>query len=286
MKISLLDGEFLVLSDLHIGHQASRIRTIRPLASLMAKGRTLIFNGDTFELRSPADRQNSDPWVTGLQSLLDDTGTRGIFIGGNHDPIIGEINHLECEETGTLITHGDALFENVAPWSMNAGRYANAHQRELAGLNPEEKNDLTASLAALRRATRSYDVSHVPVRPGLVGTAVHFFETVWPPWRPLRILQSWAEIPARAERFIQTWRPGSRTLLIGHSHLGGVWKRNGLTIINTGTSMVGFRPRAVRISQGKLTLHHLNLEKGEFQLGPPRRSITSQPKFASTPATI
>ncbi len=273
MKISLLDGEFIVLSDLHIGHQASRLQGVAPLAPLMACGRTLIFNGDTFEMRSTSDRLHSAAWVSELQALLENSGTRGIFISGNHDPIISETNHLECAETGTLITHGDVLFDNVAPWSTNASRYASAHQRELAGLKPEEKSDLATRLAALRRATCSYDISHVPARPGLVGAMVHFLETIWPPWRPLRILQSWAEIPSRAWEFSQTWRPGTRTLIIGHSHLGGVWHRNALTVINTGTSMVGFRPRAVRIAQGVITLHRLILKNGGFDLGAPIKTL-------------
>ena len=268
MNFSLRPGETLVLSDLHVGHHASAMRDPEMLAPLLESGRTLIFNGDTFEMRRPIDRENAVQLVSKLNALLLDTGTRGVFLNGNHDPLISAHNHIECAESGVLITHGDALFHNVAPWSLNEKLYRVAHARELAKLAPADENDLVARLAALRRATCSYDISHPTVRPGLVGSVVHFLETTWPPWRPLSILKCWAEIPGLAQTFARTYRPEAKTLLIGHSHFAGTWMKNGLRVINTGAAMSGFRPRAVRFADGRGHIHRLVWRHKRLELGP------------------
>ena len=285
MKFSLTQGEFLVLSDLHIGHQASTVQKVESLRPLLKAGLTIIFNGDTFEMRRPADREKSIYLVPELNALLLESKVTGIFLNGNHDPMVSEINYLECPETGTLITHGDALFHNVAPWSRNRTFYQKAHQAEIAELLEHEKTDLTVRLAALRRATRSYDITHSVARPGLAGTAVHFLETAWPPWRPLSIIRSWIEIPSRAAEFVENYRPQSRNLLIGHSHFAGIWHRKNLRIINTGAAMTGFRPRAVRIESGKLMIHRLNWMEKRLKLARPASIFPDQPERCLQPAS-
>ncbi len=257
MKLSLCDGDYLVLSDLHIGHQASAVQNVDALTPLLVPGRTLIFNGDTFEMRRAVDREKAVKFVADLKSILSDSGVKAVFINGNHDPVISEINHLECHESSVLITHGDVLFPNVAPWSLNEKLYRQAHAKELAQLSEAEKTDLDIRLTALRRATTRYDISHPAAKPGIAGSVVHFLETTWPPWRPLSILKSWMEVPSRAEKFAKTYRPEVRTLLMGHSHFAGIWQRNDLRIINTGAAMSGFRPRAVRFEDHRISVERL-----------------------------
>ena len=268
MKISLGTGEFLVLSDLHIGHQASAIRDVSALASLMQPGRTIIFNGDTFEMRRAVDRTKAVQHVAALNALLLKSKTNSHFISGNHDPTVSDLTFIECPATGVLITHGDALFHNIAPWSLNEKHYSRAHAREIAQLTDAERTDLSSRLAALRRATTRYDISHPTVKPGLAGTLVHLLETTWPPWRPLSILKCWAEIPHRAETFTQTYRPDTSTLIIGHSHFAGTWMKNSLRIINTGAAMTGFRPRAVHFQNGRMRIRRLVWNQNTLELGP------------------
>ena len=266
MKVSLGTGEFLVLSDLHIGHQASAIRDVSALAPLMKPGRTILFNGDTFEMRRATDRTKAVQIVADLNALLLESKTGSVFISGNHDPTVSDISFVEGD--GVLITHGDALFHNVAPWSLNEKHYSRAHAREIAKLTEAERSDLASRLAALRRATTSYDISHPTVKPGLAGALVHLLETTWPPWRPLSILKCWAEIPHRAETFARTYRPDASTLIIGHSHFAGTWMKNGLRVINTGAAMTGFRPRAVHFENGRMQIKRLVWNKNTLELGP------------------
>ncbi|MEO7933922.1 MAG: hypothetical protein ABIT76_12260 [Chthoniobacterales bacterium] len=286
MKLSLCDGDYLVLSDLHIGHQASAVQNVDVLTPLLVPGRTLIFNGDTFEMRRAVDREKAVKFVADLKSILRDAGVSAVFINGNHDPVISEVNHLECHETAVLITHGDVLFHNVAPWSLNEKLYRQAHAKELALLSDEQKNRLDFRLAALRRATTSYDITHPVAKPGLAGSVVHFLETTWPPWRPLSIIQSWMEVPSRAEKFAKTYRPEMRTILIGHSHFAGIWERNGLRIINTGAAMTGFRPRAVRFEDHRISVERLVWSGGKLHLSSILASFDlAQPKINSRPSS-
>ena len=268
MNLSLRHGDFLVLSDLHIGHQASAVQSVDALAPLLVRGRTIIFNGDSFEMRRAVDRPKARRFVEELKSLLAESGVTGVFINGNHDPVVSEINHLECHDTAVLITHGDILFHNVAPWSLNERLYRVAHAKELERLSTEEQTDLATRLAALRRATTSYDISHPTAKPGIAGSLVHFLENTWPPWRPLSIIRSWAEVPGRAESFAKTYRPAARTLLIGHSHFAGIWERNGVRIINTGAAMNGFRPRGVRLIDGQMIVQRLVWTGKQLHFGP------------------
>ncbi len=266
MNFSLHEGDYLVLSDLHIGHQASAVQNAAVIAPLLQPGRTVIFNGDTFEMRRKIDQKHVGRHVEEMQQLLKAHGATGLFINGNHDPVISELNHIECAESSVLITHGDVLFHNVAPWSLNEKHYRLAHLRELEQLSELEKTNLESRLAALRRATKNYDISHPVARPGALGTLVHFLETTWPPWRPLAILKSWAEVPGRARKFTTTYRPEVRTLIIGHSHFAGVWVNDGLRIINTGAAMTGFRPRAVRFTENRMTVQKLAWSGGQLHL--------------------
>ena len=49
----------LILSDLHLGHRASLIEHPDQLASLLQGPGSVIFNGDTSEVRNPEDRSTS-----------------------------------------------------------------------------------------------------------------------------------------------------------------------------------------------------------------------------------
>ena len=268
MNLALSESDYLVLSDLHIGHQASAVQNVEVLIPLLERGRTIIFNGDTFEMRRKMDRERAIKFIADLQMLLQVHGVAGIFINGNHDPTISDLNHVECADSSVLITHGDVLFHNVAPWSLNEQFYLLAHAKELEQLTETEKTDLVSRLSALRRATRNYDISHPTAKPGWAGSMVHLLETTWPPWRPLSILRSWAEIPSRAEKFTKTYRPEIQTLLIGHSHFAGIWERNGLRIINTGAAMSGFRPRCVRFKNKQLIVQRLVWSGRKLHFGP------------------
>lgn len=267
MQLTRDQGPFLILSDFHIGHQATLVTDVELVAPLFSEGQTVLFNGDTFEMRLKSSRERALHQAKRLKQVISECGAQAQFICGNHDPIISGTSHAEFADQGILITHGDILYQNVAPWSLNARLYDRAHRSELHRLPPAEHKDLASRLAALRRATLAYDVEHVTAPPGIIGSFVHFVETTWPPWRPFYILKSWAEVPARAEAFAREFRPKLRFLIIGHTHKAGIWRRGNLTIINTGTLMRGFNRQAILFEDGKLSVRHIDYRKKKFQLG-------------------
>lgn len=274
MQDTLGPEPYLILSDFHIGHQATLVTDVEQAAPLFSKGQTVLFNGDTFEMRLKSLRERALRHAKRLKQIISDCGAQAQFICGNHDPMISGASHAEFADSGILITHGDILFHNVAPWSLNARLYERAHRSELNRLPASEHSNLVSRLGALRRATLAYDIHHVEAPTGVIGSLVHLFETTWPPWRPIYILKSWAEVPARADAFAREFRPKLRFLIIGHTHYAGIWRRGDLTIINTGALMRGFSRQAILLEDGKLTVHRIDFRKKKFQLG---AAITSFP---------
>src|SRR5476651_1582311 len=81
----------------------------------------LVFNGDTFDTR-PA----KEPQITaGLRrEVLEFSGSAPIpvsFITGNHDPDFSQSHSMEFSDGRIFVTHGDVLFDNIVPWSQDAG---------------------------------------------------------------------------------------------------------------------------------------------------------------------
>ena len=124
----------LILSDLHLGHRASRVRDPAELEPLFKPFRTVIFNGDTAEMRTPEDRLIGRKLAADLARVCHHAGCKAIFINGNHDPTISDLNHLDLHGGTLLVTHGDILFLGVAPWSREAKHYLSAHRQFLEQL--------------------------------------------------------------------------------------------------------------------------------------------------------
>ena len=67
---------------------------------------------------------------------------------------------------------------------------------------------------------------------GGLHTVMH---QLWPPWRPLKILQAWWQTPGLTADLTSLFRPNARFTIIGHTHCPGVWRRAGCVVINTGS---------------------------------------------------
>ena len=46
-------------------------------------------------------------------------------------------NHIDLADGAILVTHGDILFLDVAPWSREAGHYLKKHRQILDRLGPD-----------------------------------------------------------------------------------------------------------------------------------------------------
>jgi UDP-2,3-diacylglucosamine pyrophosphatase LpxH len=237
-----LEEPIRILSDLHFGHPASIIERAEQLTPLFRDAKTVIFNGDTVELRFLRGRRIGKRNGLIMRETCEAAGARPIFLNGNHDPIMSDLSHVDLFDGAVLVTHGDLLFHDISPWSHDSHIIAAAHSIELR--RPRMWRD---SLSSLRTVLRE----------------------CWPPWRPFQIFHSWAVTPALAESLARVFRPEARFILIGHTHFCGHWRRGPRVIINTGSFLPLSGRMAIDIADGTLTLRPILMDRSLFKAGAP-----------------
>ena len=259
----------LILSDLHLGHRASRIDDASRLEPLLRPFRTAIFNGDTAELWYAADRPLGRKLTADLARFCHHVGCKAIFINGNHDPDISEVNHLDLHGGALLVTHGDILFLGVAPWSKDAKQYLSAHRRMLKNLGGETLDSFEHQLFATKRASLELQMWENPANSGngsLTGLRLLALQA-WPPTRPLKIVRAWWQTPSLAADLMKLFRPQARVALIGHTHYPGVWRRSDRVIVNTGSFLNPMSALAGIIEGERLEIRSVNQRNANFALG-------------------
>jgi predicted phosphodiesterase len=257
----------LILSDLHLGHRASRIEDPSSLEPLIRPFRSVIFNGDTAELWHAADRPLSRKLTADLAQFCHHVGCKAIFVNGNHDPDISEVNHLELHGGALLVTHGDILFQGVAPWSKEAKHYLSAHRRMLEELGEESFNSFEDQLIATKRASVEVQMREDPLNRGSLPGLSLWALQAWPPTRPFKIVHAWWQTPSLAADLMKLFRPQAHFVLIGHTHHPGVWRRSGRTIVNTGSFLRCMGAHAAIVEGGRLEVRIVNRRNGNFTLG-------------------
>jgi predicted phosphodiesterase len=279
----------LILSDLHLGHRASRIDDVSRLEPLIRPFRTAIFNGDTAELWHASDRPFGRKLTADLARFCHHVGCKAIFINGNHDPDISEVNHLDLHGGALLVTHGDILFLGVAPWSKEANQYLSAHRRILKDLGEDALGSFEHQLLATKRASLELQMWESPAHkaslPGLRLLAFQF----WPPTRPFKIIHAWWHTPSLAADLMKLFRPQAQVMLIGHTHYPGVWRRSGRIIVNTGSFLNYMSALAAIIEGERLEVRWVNQRNGRFTLGKvkevfnvPKTGVVELQEFASS----
>ncbi|HEX4086076.1 MAG TPA: hypothetical protein VHY22_14270 [Chthoniobacteraceae bacterium] len=258
-----------ILSDLHFGHPASIIENPEQLIPLFRDAKTVIFNGDTVELRYLRGRSAGMRNSVLVRRVCESAGAIPVFINGNHDPILSDLSHLDLAGGAVLVTHGDLLFHDVSPWSHESRIIGEAHTRELAGLDEDAFLDFEKRLKASKRAALSIELHRPRMRRDKLTMLRTVLRECWPPWRPLQVFHSWAVTPARAEALARVFRPRARFILIGHTHFSGCWKRGPRRIINTGSFLPMSGRMAVDLCGGKLTVRPILLDRGLFHAGDP-----------------
>ena len=171
----------LILSDLHLGHRASRIDDVSRLEALIRPFRTAVFNGDTAELWYADDRPRGRKLTANLARFCHHVGCKAIFVNGNHDPDISEVNHLDLHGGALLVTHGDILFLGVAPWSKDAKQYLSAHRRILKDLGEDALGSFEHRLLATKRASLELQMWENPVHGGSLPGLRLLALQAWPP---------------------------------------------------------------------------------------------------------
>ena len=269
----------IIISDLHLGHRASQVRNAEELVPILKEARSVIFNGDTVEMRTPVDRPVGRHMAAVIARLCHSIGCRPTFVNGNHDPAVSKIDHLDLMDGRILVTHGDILFLGVAPWSRKALAYRKIHLRALANLGPDALMNFEKRLLAAKRTSIKLQLLERPVTehskaPKLTVLVQQF----WPPHRPFMILRAWLQTPTLAARLCDLFRPNAKYVIVGHTHYPGVWKRGPFRVINTGSYVLHFGALAVLLQGESIEIRKVIKQKEGFALG---RRVA---RFRETPA--
>jgi predicted phosphodiesterase len=267
----------LILSDLHLGHRASRIKDPEQLAPVLQGSSSIIFNGDTAEMRHTTDRPIGRKLAAELARICHQEGKKAFFVTGNHDPTVSTINHLDLHQGAVLVTHGDILFLGVAPWSRAAKHYLMKHREILGDLGPEDFTDFEKRLLATKRTAIELELIEPALTDDRWPGLQLFLRQFWPPFRPLMILKAWWETPGKAANLARVFRPQARYILVGHTHFPGVWKIDPRIVINTGGFVACFGACAAIIDSKRIELRQVDSHKRKFVLGKRLAGYTIDP---------
>lgn len=219
-----------ILCDLHLGHRVSRIASVKSLRPLVAGAGTVIFNGDTWQELAGIFREKSAAMLEELRALCAEEGAEPIFLSGNHDPGWPGPGWVELAGGRILVTHGDALFAEGSPWSREALTRGDAilalwEQHRSAAGDPAERIVLAREIALALRAAgypKGKKLRH------------RVMEAIRPPRRAWEMLRVWATQADAAAAFAERYFPRAETIVIGHFHRTGIWRRGGRLIVNSG----------------------------------------------------
>jgi predicted phosphodiesterase len=262
-----VDEPIRIISDLHLGHSASLLREIAQIEPLFRGVRTVIFNGDTIEMRSERNRERAASILREVQTFCAEQSARTCFINGNHDPIISTVNHVELDAGNLLVTHGDVLFHESKSASTRHGSRRGARLRLLRQLDQGERATLEQILSTNKRGTHALPTEHVTIPNGAWGQFTTFMRQTWPPHRLVHMVSSWKDNPVHAVDLLRIYRPTARCMIIGHTHFPGIWQQHGCHVINTGSYLPVLGRLAVDYANHGITVRKVVMRRGKFHLG-------------------
>lgn len=258
-----MEGITRIVSDLHLGHPGCRIRSVAHLRPLLVGAAMVVFNGDTVEQRHRLLAGTGARLLAELDALLDDVGAQRVYLRGNHDPEISTLDHLDLAEGRVFLTHGDALFRHLSPWSPKVWQAIPRMEAVRAEYGEERlATDLDSLLECTHRCRALSEGTELEFKTGRFKTLRTMSRIVWPLGRPVNILKTWLTIPGHAHQFRRRHRPGAKAILFGHSHFAGVWSRSGCSAINTGGYVSVMPARFVDLCGDELTVRRV-VEDGE-----------------------
>ena len=263
-----MDEPIRIFSDLHLGHPACRIDSVDQLRPLLDGAGTVVFNGDTIEMRHRKLIEEGRRHLAELSALAKALGVERIHLRGNHDPEISDLDHLEVAGGRVFLTHGDALFRLGSPWSPKIWKIRDEIEATRAEYGEGVlERDLDAVLECTHRC-RSFSPGYEnEFKLGFMKTLRTMVRIGWPPRRPLTILKTWLTAQQVADDFAARHRPEAEVFTFGHTHWPGVWRRKNRLIVNTG-GFVSFMPAlGIEILNGELSVWKIRKSNGRFEFG-------------------
>jgi predicted phosphodiesterase len=257
-----------IVSDVHYAERSSRVRSLGQLRPLLDGAASFVFNGDTLDTRPDRVPQRTADRRREVLEFFAGAGTPVTFLTGNHDPDLSRQHALELEGGRVLVTHGDVLFDNIVPWGRDAASIGEKVVAALAALPGDSGKGLDGRLAAFRSVAATIPQRHQSEPDPFLYALRLAGDTVWPPFRALKILRAWREAPGRAAALAQSHRPRARFIVIGHTHVPGVWRTaSGIVVVNTGSFCRPFTAMAAEVSPGWIRIRRIEERRGEFRPG-------------------
>jgi predicted phosphodiesterase len=253
-------------SDLHFGDPTSRLKNLADLAPLLGDADEIVLNGDTLDTIAPETAIH----LAAVRAFFASTGRRTTFLSGNHDPDISAHAELSLRDERVWVTHGDVLFDRVAPWSHQAPELARRLDALARDVPPAELARLATRLRHHRLACLNLVDSIDRPHPHPLARAGRLVRTLFPPGRVLAMLRAWRDTPGLAAALARDQRPRARVVLLGHTHYPGVWRPPGtprITIINTGSFSRPFGGSFVELHDERVRVVRITRRGGAFRPG-------------------
>lgn len=274
-----------IFSDVHFGDPASRVESLDGLRPLFSGADHVIFNGDSIETRRGCTVRPPEEVRGRFEEFVRNAGVGVTLLTGNHDAGLSRLHEMELLGRTVFVTHGEALFEDLVPWSHERSLIRSLFRAELAALPAAERTLPGARLAAAKRACAKLETISGWAPRSSWHRFVNVLRLFWPPRRPLAMIRAWIELPQRAEHFVRSYRPGARFVVLGHTHFPGVWVRPGLVVINTGSFCPPMGCYAVDLSAEYVVVRQVLCRKGRFRFGRVVASFALAPTGESPAAT-
>ncbi|MBI5769972.1 MAG: metallophosphoesterase family protein [Verrucomicrobia bacterium] len=256
-----------VFSDIHFGDPATKVRHLDQLQPLFDGADEVVLNGDTLDTRPGRRPEHTAACQAQLRAFAGSQRAAVTLLTGNHDPDLSSCHSRDLADGQIFATHGDVLFDNIVPWGRDAPLIARLIAAELGALAAHERQGFESRFAIWRRVAAQIPQRHQAEPRGPRYAAGFIADTVWPPLRIFRVLQSWRVEPHRAAAWVRRHRPAAKFVLLGHTHRPAIRRAGGVTVINTGTFCPPFGAFAVDLAPGRITVRRVAERAGAFHPG-------------------
>ncbi len=252
-----------ILSDLHFRDASSKLKQLEDLDPLLAGVKELWLNGDTCDNQSGMTVEETAE----VTRFFTNRVPRVRFITGNHDPDISS-DHAATAANGRLWAfHGDVIFPDVVPWSRVRSKMV-ARVEAARRRHPERDfESFDGRMACLRDACIGFRRECDPKRVDLLHRLRRLRTEFFPPRQPWAMVHSWATFATRIARASRQWQPQARVITTGHIHFPRVWRRDDLTIINTGAFTGPLGAATVEMSDDNVVVRRIHAKAGAWHAG-------------------
>ena len=264
-----MPGETIrILSDIHYGEHASRVRSLGQLRPLFDGATRLVVNGDTLDTRPGPDPERTARTKEEVRAFFGEIGAPVTFLTGNHDPDFSANDLADLADGRVLVTHGDILFADIVPWGQDSPLIRDRLHQEQSGIAAWEALALEERLAIHRKVAATIPQRH-QAETDFTKYVIRFLkDTIWPPSRIATVIRAWKAAPQLAAALLKRDRPAARFAILGHTHRRGIWRVSPqATVINTGAFCWPSGSFVVDLLPSRLLVRRVDARQGEFRLG-------------------